>query len=146
MTLNGGQLRDTRLDIFSSKYHTYWPADRRKIPDPIDFGATKSEAGIDDKRVVVFPVSRPLGRHYNICERTAYNMEYKQINKSTNSYDFRNYVRAHLQMNTSFKTRGEIDGTLLKFNEMMTVAPSFLPHTHVSPVFYKLVHRLSHHR
>jgi hypothetical protein len=100
-------MQEENLQYVSMGEPTYWPSDRRKIPD-LDFGVTKripahsiqAEAGFDlssDHSPIIItmhttPVPQP--RPPTLCTKTT---------------DFRNYINGNLTLKVPLKTDRDIE-------------------------------------
>jgi len=113
------------FDIVSSGTPTYWPSDRNKVPDIIDFGITKSlkmqhikvesslELSSDHTPTIVTIQSSPITQNPPPEKLTAHN---------TNWLSFKKYISSHISQNISLKTESDINKAIQEFTHIIQEA------------------------
>lgn len=128
ITPRGRQLFDTILqkgyDIASCGNPTYWPTDRRKIPDLIDFAVTRN---INRNKIFAAPLLDLSSDHSPVileywAEKDEIQGPVHLTNKLTNWTKFKMYLSSHLEVDSRLKTRDEINSAVQSLNTLITNA------------------------
>lgn len=113
-----------KLDVISSSHPTYWPTDRTKIPDLIDFGVTR---GIKREQISAIPIYDLSSDHspviikiHGINQFSSVNSKF--LNKNTNWLNYKKYISSHLPQNISLKSSYEVDSVINNFTSIMCSA------------------------
>jgi hypothetical protein len=108
------------LKHLSTGEPTYWPSDRNKLPDLVDFCVTKGipqdfpvaescfDLSSDHSPVLITLTSRALNQEKQPSLRS---------NKHTNWDDFRHLINQRLTLNVSLKTKEDIEAAVKVFSE-----------------------------
>jgi hypothetical protein len=98
---------------------TYWPSDRNKLPDLVDFCVTKHIP----QDFVVTKLCFDLSSDHSLILITL-NQEYKSIlsNRHTNWDDFRRLANERLTLNIPLKTEENIEAAAKYFNDAIQCA------------------------
>lgn len=112
----------SKLDVVSTGQPTYWPSDRQKMPDLIDFGIIK---GID-RKIITASSSLELSSDHSPsiitmegspCTRTAGNqLPHPNL---INWLKYKKYISTHIKTNVSLKNDIDIDRQIYTLTELM---------------------------
>jgi hypothetical protein len=103
---------------------TYWPCDRNKLPDLLDFCVTKGNPQYFAILTSCFALSPDYSPVFITIKAHALNQE-KQPSLSsshTNWNDFRHFINQRLTLNVSFKTKEDIEAAVKFFNDTIRLA------------------------
>lgn len=131
----------SKLDVISSGHPTYWPTDRKKIPDLIDFGITR---GIKREQISATPIYDLSSDHSPVIINIHLINNLPPVkpifpNKNTNWLKYKKYISSHLPQNISLKSNIEIDSAVSTVTEIMcTAAKHASPN---KPVSIKVSHK-----
>lgn len=119
------------LDFVSSGSPTYWPTDRSKIPDLIDFGITRN---LKREQISAHPCYDLSSDHspviislYHKCQTIE--RPTSLTNKKTDWLKYKKYISSHLPADTSLKNSYEVETAVQSFNVLIQSAAS-----HATPV------------
>lgn len=111
-------------DIASCGQPTYWPTDRRKIPDLIDFAVTKNINRSKIRTSTVYDLSSdhsPVVLEY-VSEVVLDDSVNNSKKKAVNWINYRKYISSHIELKIPLKTECDINNAINKFNELLTHA------------------------
>lgn len=126
-------MSDNNLDHISTGRPTYWPTDRKKIPDLLDFGVTKNikqncisaEDCYDlssDHSPIIITISTQAMKNTKTLHLT---------NNHTNWSQFRSLISDTCKLNQSLRNEQDIDMAIEVLNSIMTdAAAKSTPITH----------------
>jgi len=117
-------MESNNLQQLSTGEPTYWPTDRRKIPDVIDFCVTK---GIARNYLEAKSCLDLSSDHSPVIISLKTEIQRKQIppnltNKHTDWNNFKELIEENLNMNISIKTADELDEAIEYFNKTIQQA------------------------
>jgi hypothetical protein len=100
------------LKLLSAGYPTYWPSDRNKPPDLVDFCVTN---GIPQDFAVAKSCFDPSSDHSPVL--ITLEIQSSLNNRHTNWDDFRQLIKERLTLNVSLKTEEDIEAAIKFFND-----------------------------
>lgn len=113
------------LNVLSNGKPTYWPSDRRKIPDLIDFAVTR---GINNVQSLVHS-SLELSSDHTPTIITIFSENSFQKNESgrfdykrTDWLKYKMLISSHLEIKTSLKSEQEINSAIFNFTQLLSQA------------------------
>ncbi|XP_050338511.1 RNA-directed DNA polymerase from mobile element jockey isoform X3 [Bactrocera neohumeralis] len=116
--------RHNNLDIISPGKPTYWPSDRKKIPDLIDFAVIKNI----DKSLITADTSTDLSSDHSpvlikLCEQPIFvNPKVGLTSYKTNWLKYKKYVSSHINVEYKINTGRDIDESIEELNDIITKA------------------------
>lgn len=115
---------DSGYDISSCGQPTYWPTDRRKVPDLIDFAITKN---INRNKISSSAVQDLSSDHSPVIVEYLSVVKFDKVtvnltNKQTNWIKYKKYISSHLIIQTSLNNESEINLALKNFNNLLIEA------------------------
>lgn len=129
VTPRGRQLLDAisvgKMDAISAGHPTYWPTDRNKIPDVIDFAVTRNikrefislspslDLSSDHSPTILNMVTDP-----DLSEQNCFCYPYMR----TNWFKYKKYVSSHLPQQISLKSDTEIESGVNQFTNILSEA------------------------
>lgn len=124
-TTKGRELNETmessKLDFISTGNPTYWPTDRKKIPDLLDFFITK---GIARKSCSAKDYYDLSSDHSPVivtlsCNALKTNIPTYLTNKTTNWLLFKNLMENNTHLDIPLRNSKDIDAALMNFNKTL---------------------------
>lgn len=117
-------LTNNNLQHLATGEPTYWPTDRRKVPDAIDFCVTK---GISSNYLEIKSCFELSSDHspllVNVNTQVISNSTPPLLHNKTTDWEvFRNELNENLQLNLSLKTPDEMDTAIEHFNRCIQQA------------------------
>ncbi|GBP15703.1 Probable RNA-directed DNA polymerase from transposon X-element [Eumeta japonica] len=129
------------LDVISSGEPTYWPSDRQKIPDVIDFGVTKNIS----RELVDVEASLDLSSDHSptivsIRIPQRYEQPFTNMNviSHTNWLRFKKYLSSHCSESIRLRTPGDIELGIENISKMMNEAVHHASTTYQQPSFNRI--------
>ncbi|GBP97488.1 Probable RNA-directed DNA polymerase from transposon X-element [Eumeta japonica] len=129
------------LDVISSGEPTYWPSDRQKIPDVIDFGVTKNIS----RELVDMEASLDLSSDHSptivsIRIPQRYELPFTNMNviSRTNWLRFKKYLSSHCSESIRLRTPGDIELGIENISKMMNEAVHHASTTYQQPSFNRI--------
>ncbi|GBP97491.1 hypothetical protein EVAR_63660_1 [Eumeta japonica] len=113
------------LDVISSREPTYWPSDRQKIPDVIDFGVTKNifrELVDVDASLDLSSNHSPTIVSIRIPQRYELPFTHMDVIIRINWLRFKKYLSSHCSESIQLRPPGDVELTIENFTKMMTQA------------------------
>jgi hypothetical protein len=128
-------MQEENLMYVSTGEPTYWPSDKRKVPDLLDFGVTKGIPAHSIQAVTGFDLSYdhspvPLTMHTRI---TPQNRPPTLSSKTTDWVTFQNYINENLTLKVLLKTDRDIEDYVHHLIQILQQAAWFSttnPHKH----------------
>jgi hypothetical protein len=123
ITPRGRELFNTmewnNLKYLSTGELTYWPSDRNKLPDLVDFCVTEGIPQVFAVAKSCFDLSSDHSPVLITLEAHALNQEKQSSlnNRHTNWDDFRKLINERLTLNVSLKTEEDIEAAVKFFND-----------------------------
>ena len=104
-------MQEEKLMYVSTGEPTYWPSDKRKVFDPLDFGITKGILAHSIQAVAGFDLSSDhspflLNMHIKV---TPHNCPPTLSSKTTDWVTFQNYINENLTLKVPLKTDRDIE-------------------------------------
>jgi hypothetical protein len=117
-------MQDKKLDHVSTGKPTYWPTDRQKIPDLIDFCITKGIARPYVKAESCYDLSSDHSPVLITLSTQALKLQlFKSLtNRQTNWTQFRSTVSRKCSLNISLKSKEEIDVAVQNVTDLLKQA------------------------
>lgn len=117
-------INECKLGVKSTGQPTYWPTDRRKVPDLIDFCVTK---GIADNYLVAESCYDLSSDHSPVIITVSTKIIERQItpslyNKNTNWNRYRSIIDDTISLNIRLKDKNDITNAIVIFNQAIHLA------------------------
>lgn len=114
-------IQENHYDVASCGHPTYWPTDRRKIPDILDFAVTGK---INREMIEAKPLSELSSDHSPVLlHYWADQKPYPTINFLTNTFTnwlkFKMYISSHIDLTSTLETAKDINMAMENFNQLL---------------------------